>query len=196
MNRYYSEKLKKTLIMLTAGEYFATQKGEVLYTIVGSCIATCIYDAERKIGGMNHFLLPGMVHPDEMLSSDVGRYGMFAMELLIGELIKLGARRKELKAKLFGGGKVLTFRKNDGDVTASNIRFARKFLELEGIPTVNEDVGGNKGRKIMFHSDTCRVFVKHFAVGRENEAMKEEQEYKARVFQKRFEKSPVMMFKS
>jgi chemotaxis protein CheD len=196
LNRYYSEKLKKTLIMLTAGEYFATQKGEVLYTIVGSCIATCIYDAERKIGGMNHFLLPGMVHPDEMLSSDVGRYGMFAMELLIGELIKLGARRKELKAKLFGGGKVLTFRKNDGDVTASNIRFARKFLELEGIPTVNEDVGGNKGRKIMFHSDTCRVFVKHFAVGRENEAMKEEQEYKARVFQKRFEKSPVMMFKS
>ena len=146
MNRYYSEKLKKTLIMLTAGEYFATQDGEVLYTIVGSCIATCIYDAERKIGGMNHFLLPGMIHPDEMLSSDVGRYGMFAMELLIGELIKLGARRRALKAKLFGGGKVLTFRKDDGDVTASNIRFARKFLELEGLPVVNEDVGGNKGR--------------------------------------------------
>jgi chemotaxis protein CheD len=196
LNRYYSEKLKKTLIMLTAGEYFATQKGEVLYTVVGSCIATCIYDAERKIGGMNHFLLPGMIHPDEMLSSDVGRYGMFAMELLIGELIKLGARRSELKAKLFGGGKVLTFRKDDGDVTASNIRFARKFLELEGIPTVNEDVGGKKGRKIMFHSDTSRVFVKRFAVGREKEAMKEEQAYKARVFQKRFEKSPVMMFKS
>ena len=182
--------------MLTAGEYFATQDGEVLYTIVGSCIATCIYDAERKIGGMNHFLLPGMIHPDEMLSSDVGRYGMFAMELLIGELIKLGARRRALKAKLFGGGKVLTFRKDDGDVTASNIRFARKFLELEGIPTVNEDVGGNKGRKIMFHSDTSRAFVKRFAVGREKEAMKEEQAYKARVFQKRFEKSPVMMFKS
>jgi chemotaxis protein CheD len=182
--------------MLTAGEYFATQDGEVLYTVVGSCIATCIYDAERKVGGMNHFLLPGMVHPDEMLSSDVGRYGMFAMELLIGELIKLGARRKELKAKLFGGGKVLTFRRDDGDVTTSNIRFAKKFLELEGIPTVNEDVGGNKGRKIMFYSDTSRVLLKRFSVRKERTAMKEEQDYKARVFQKRFEKSPVMMFKT
>lgn len=182
--------------MLTAGEYFATQNGEVLYTIVGSCIATCIYDSERKVGGMNHFLLPGMVHPDEMLSSDVGRYGMFAMELLIGELIKLGARRNTLKAKLFGGGKVLTFRKDDGDVTASNIRFARKFLELEGIPTVNEDVGGNKGRKIMFYTDTNRVLLKRFAVGREQKAMEQERSYKAKVFQKRFEKSPVMMFKT
>jgi chemotaxis protein CheD len=182
--------------MLTAGEYFATQSGEVLYTVVGSCIATCIYDEEREVGGMNHFLLPGMIHPDEMLSSDVGRYGMYAMELLIGELIKLGARRNELKAKLFGGGKILTFRKDDGDVTASNIRFAKKFLELEGIPTVKEDVGGNRGRKIMFFSDSNRVLLKRFAIGKERQAMKDERAYKARVFQKRFEKSPVMMFKT
>ncbi len=182
--------------MLRAGEYFATQDGEVLYTVVGSCIATCIYDAERKVGGMNHFLLPGMVHPDEMLSCDVGRYGMYAMELLIGELIKLGARRKELKAKLFGGGKVLKFRTDDGDVTTSNIRFARKFLELEGIPTVNEDVGGNKGRKIMFYSDTNRVLLKRFDIRRERRFVQDEQAYKARVFQKRLEKSPVIMFKT
>ena len=182
--------------MLTAGEYFATDNGEVLYTIVGSCIATCIYDAERKVAGMNHFLLPGMIHPDEMLSCDVGRYGMFAMELLIGELIKLGARRKELKAKLFGGGKVLTFRKEDGDVTGSNIRFARKFLELEGIPTVKEDVGGNRGRKIMFFSDTNRVLLKRFDIRKERQFIQKEEAYKARVFQKRLEKSPVMMFKT
>ncbi|MBW2170959.1 MAG: hypothetical protein JRF69_03090 [Deltaproteobacteria bacterium] len=196
MNRFYSQKLKKTLVMLTAGEYFATQNGEVLYTVVGSCIATCIYDAERKVGGMNHFLLPGMVHPDEMLSCDVGRYGMYAMELLIGELIKLGARRKELKAKLFGGGKVLIFRRDDGDVTGSNIRFARKFLGLEGIPIVSEDVGGNKGRKIMFHSDTNRVLLKRFDIRRERRLVQDEQAYKARVFQKRLDKSPVMMFKT
>jgi chemotaxis protein CheD len=65
--------------MLMAGDYFATENGEVLYTVVGSCIATCIYDKERKVAGMNHFLLPGMVRPDEMLTSEVGRYGMFAM---------------------------------------------------------------------------------------------------------------------
>ncbi|MBW1741839.1 MAG: hypothetical protein JRJ47_00215 [Deltaproteobacteria bacterium] len=196
MNRFYSEKLKKTLVMLRAGEYFATQDGEVLYTVLGSCIATCIYDAERKVGGMNHFLLPGMIHPDEMLSCDVGRYGMYAMELLIGELIKLGARRKKLKAKLFGGGKVLTFRRDDGDVTGSNIRFAKKFLELEGIPTVSEDIGGKKGRKIMFFSDTNRVLLKRFDIKQERRLVQDEQAYKARVFQKRLDKSPVMMFKT
>lgn len=196
MHRFYSEKLKKTLIMLTSGEYFATQNGEVLYTVVGSCIATCIYDEETKVAGMNHFLLPGMVHPDEMLSSEVGRYGMFAMELLIGELIKLGAQRDQLQAKLFGGGKVLTFRRDDGDVTGSNIRFARKFLELEGIPTVKEDVGGKRGRKILFFSDTYRVLLKRFDVGRERRLIQAEEAYKTKVFQKRLEKSPVKLFKT
>ncbi len=181
--------------MLTAGEYFATDSGEVLYTVVGSCIATCIYDTKRKVAGMNHFLLPGMVHPDELLSCDVGRYGMFAMELLVGELIKLGARRDEMKAKLFGGGKVLTFRRDDGDVTGSNIRFARKFLELEGIPIVKEDMGGNEGRKVLFFSDTNRVLLKRFDIRRERQFMQEEEAYKARIFQKRIKKSPVILFK-
>ncbi|UCG79771.1 MAG: chemotaxis protein CheD [Desulfobacterales bacterium] len=196
VRRFYSEKLKKTLIFLTAGEYFATQDGEVLYTVVGSCIATCIYDKGKKVAGMNHFLLPGMVRPDEMLSSDVGRYGMFAMELLIGELIKLGARRNQLQAKLFGGGNVLQFRKGDGDVTGSNIRFAKKFLELEGIPTVKEDLGGDRGRKILFFSDTNRVLLKRFDTKKERLFVRSEETYKSKVFQRRLEKSPVMLFKT
>jgi chemotaxis protein CheD len=192
--RFYSEKLGKTIIMLTAGEYHATSDGEVLYTVVGSCIATCIYDLERKVAGMNHFLLPGMVHPDEMLSCDLGRYGMFAMELLIGELIKLGARRQGLQAKLFGGGKVLRFRNDDGDITGSNIRFAKKFLELEGIPTVREDLGGENGRKILFFSDSDRVLLKRFDMHKERQLLRDEEGYKVRVFQRRLEKSPVMLF--
>ena len=194
MYRFYSQKLKKTVIMLRAGEYFATQNGEVLFTVVGSCIATCIYDKERKLAGMNHFLLPGMVRPDEMVSSEVGRYGMFAMELLIGELIKLGARRKGLQAKLFGGGNVLTFRSGDGDVTRSNIRFAKKFLELEGIPTVKEDVGGTSGRKIFFFSDSDRVLLKRFDIRKDQRSFQDEEDYKKRIFQKRLEKPPVMLF--
>jgi chemotaxis protein CheD len=180
--------------MLMAGEYYATASGEVLYTVVGSCIATCIYDIERKVAGMNHFLLPGMVHPEEMLSSDLGRYGMFAMELLMGELIKLGARRERLQAKLFGGGKVLRFRNDDGDITGSNIRFAKKFLDLEGIPTVNADLGGNAGRKILFFSDTDRVLVKRFDMRKEPRSLEDEETYKRRVFQRRLEKSPVILF--
>ena len=194
MYRFYSDKLKKTVIMLMAGDYLATENGEVLYTVVGSCIAACIYDKERKVAGMNHFLLPGMVRPDEMLTSEVGRYGMFAMELLIGELIKLGARRERLRAKLFGGGNVLKFRSSDGDVTGSNIRFAKKFLELEGIPTVKEDLGGNGGRKILFFSDSDRVLLKRFNIEKKQRFFQDEEAYKKRVFQKRLTKSPVMLF--
>jgi len=180
--------------MLMAGEYFATQNGEVLYTVVGSCIATCIYDKEKKMAGMNHFLLPGMVRPDEIMTSEIGRYGMFAMELLIGELIKLGARRNGLQAKLFGGGNVLEFRRNDGDITGSNIRFAKKFLELEGIPTINEDLGGNIGRKILFFSDTDRVLLKRFDIKKEGRLFQDEEAYKRRIFQKRLTKLPVRLF--
>ena len=194
MYRFYSHNLEKTAIMLMAGDYFATQNGEVLYSVVGSCIATCIYDIKREVAGMNHFLLPGMVHPDEMLSSELGRYGMFAMELLIGELIKLGARREGLRAKLFGGGNVLEFRNNEGNVTRSNIRFAKKYLQLEGILTVKEDLGGNSGRKILFFTDSGRVLLKRFDIRKDRQFLQNEEAYKRRIFRKRPGKSPVMLF--
>ena len=192
--QFYSDRLKKTVIMLMPGEYFATQKDQVLYTVVGSCIATCIYDRGKKVAGMNHFLLPGMVRPDEMLTSDLGRYGMFAMELLIGELIKLGARRGGLEAKLFGGGNVLKFRSSDGDVTKSNIRFAKKFLELEGIPAVKQDLGGNSGRKILFFSDSDRVLLKRFDIMKERSFIKSEETYKKTIFQEPHIKSSLRLF--
>jgi chemotaxis protein CheD len=180
--------------MVMAGEYYATQNGEVLYSVVGSCIATCIYDEKRKVAGMNHFMLPGMVRPDEIRSSEAGRYGMFAMELLIGELIKLGAQRGNLRAKLFGGGNILNFRKSDGDVNVSNINFGRKFLELEGIPTVREDLGGSTGRKILFFSDDYRVLLKRFDIKKDRRSFQEEENYKRRVFRERLAKSPVRLF--
>jgi chemotaxis protein CheD len=192
--RFYSNKLKKPVITLTAGEYFVTQNGEVLHTVVGSCIATCIYDEKIKAAGMNHFLLPGMIHPDEILSSEVARYGMFAMELLIGELIKLGARRKGLQAKVFGGANVLKFRRNDNDITGSNIRFVKKFLELEEIPAVKIDVGGNAGRKIFFFTDSHRVLLKRFDMKKDQSSFQDEEVYTRKVFQGRLAKSRVVIF--
>ncbi|MBW1670560.1 MAG: chemotaxis protein CheD [Deltaproteobacteria bacterium] len=194
MYRFYSHKLKKPVITLTAGEYFVTQNSEVLHTVVGSCITTCIYDKKTKAAGMNHFLLPGMVHPDEILSSEVARYGMFAMELLIGELMKLGAQRKGLRAKVFGGGHVLKFRKDDDDITGSNIRFAKKFLELEGIPAVKVDLGGNAGRKIFFFTDTHRVLLKRFDMRKDQRSLQNEEIYTRRVFEERRAKSRVVLF--
>ncbi|MEW5736505.1 MAG: hypothetical protein AB1921_16795 [Thermodesulfobacteriota bacterium] len=182
------------MVLLRAGEYYVSTKGEVIYTLLGSCVAACLYDLDRKIGGMNHFLLPGLVHPEEIFTSEVGRYGMYAMELLIGELIKNGARRDKLKAKIFGGGNVLKFRTMDGDVTGSNVRFASKFLELEGIPPQTQDVGGLQGRKVLFFSDTARVLLKRFSVDTNPEAIKEEAAYKSRVFHPRTDKPSVILF--
>lgn len=194
MHPLYSRKLGRTVIVLKPGDYYATRKDEVLYTVVGSCIAACIYDLERTIGGMNHFMLPGLVHPDEMLTSELGRYGMFAMELLIGELIKLGAKRKDLQAKLFGGGHVLKFRQRDGDVTGSNIHFARKYMELEGIPVIKEDLGGTTARRVLFFSDTSRVLMKRLEVQVAGRVLQEEQVYRSKVFQKPSEAQAVFMF--
>ena len=161
---------------------------------MGSCITTCIYDQKTKAAGMNHFLLPGMVHPDEILSSEVARYGIFAMELLIGELMKLGAQRKGLRAKVFGGGHVLKFRKDDDDITGSNIRFVKKFLELEGIPAVRVDLGGNAGRKVFFFTDTHRVLLKRFDMKKDQRSLQNEEIYTRRVFGGRRTKSRVVLF--
>jgi chemotaxis protein CheD len=178
MKRFYSQKYKKNVIMLRAGEYCASKNGEILHTILGSCISTCIYDQKKKIGGMNHYLLPGLIHPDEIMTSKIGRYGMYAMELLIGELIKYGAKRENLAAKVFGGGNVMEFRKTDGDVTGLNIRFAKKFLELEGIAIQNEDVGGFDGRKVLFFTDTSKVLLKRFNMKKDMITFNEEESYK------------------
>ncbi len=185
MKRFYSEKYKKNVIMLSSGEYFVSKNGEILHTVLGSCIAVCIYDTKKKIGGMNHYLLPGMIHPDEILTSEAGRYGMYAMELLIGELIKYGARRENLAAKIFGGGNVLKFRRCDGNVTVSNIRFAKKFLELEGIPVKSKDMGGYTGRKILFFTDTAKVLLKRFDVDENQKLFDKERTYKGLILQKR-----------
>jgi chemotaxis protein CheD len=190
----YSQKLRRTVIVLKPGDFYASCNGEVLYTVVGSCIATCIYDLQRTIGGMNHFMLPGLLHPNDLLTSDLGRYGMFAMDLLIGELIKLGAQRKDLQAKVFGGGHVLKFRQRDGDITGSNIEFARKYLELEGIPVIKQDMGGNTGRKVLFFSDNSRVLMKRFDVRVDERVLHDEQAYRAKVFQRPREAPPAIMF--
>lgn len=130
----------------------------VIDTVLGSCIAACLYDPEAQIGGMNHFMLPDGIDPNNPNSA---RYGVYAMELLISELMKLGASRKRFKAKVFGGGHVLKIRESASGVPARNIEFVRRFLNNEQIPVVKEDVGGYQPRRVLFHTDTSQVFVKY-----------------------------------
>lgn len=133
------------------GEYKCSDDpGIILSTILGSCVCACIYDTERNLGGLNHFLLPG--GSDSSHSKE--RYGAYAMEILINELLKKGATRTNLAAKLFGGSMMIQNQENIGEL---NSQFALNYLKSEGIPCVSESLGGRSARRIHFHPATGRA---------------------------------------
>ena len=138
-------------VQVTQGDsYVTTDAGEVLTTILGSCIAACIRDPQAGVGGMNHFLLAHGCGGDQ----NATRYGVNAMEILINGLLKRGATRSRLEAKLFGGASVVP---GLSDVGASNASFAEKFLADEGIALVGGDVRGTSARRVQFWPLTGRA---------------------------------------
>lgn len=136
---------------ITQGEsYISADNNEVLTTVLGSCVAACIRDPVRRIGGMNHFLLPeGSGHDSSAL-----RYGVHAMECLINALLSRGAARERLEAKLFGGANVMA---SLAGVGWRNAEFAERFLEQEGICVVGGDLRGTAPRRIQFWPTTGRA---------------------------------------
>jgi chemotaxis protein CheD len=139
------------LINVIQGDFVISEDpNAVLTTVLGSCIAVCMYDQTRKIGGMNHFLLPSREGEE---GANV-RYGAYAMELLINGMLRKGAERGRLQAKMFGGASMMG---NLRDIGASNAAFARKFLSDEGIPCVADSVGGTSARRIRFWPTTGNV---------------------------------------
>lgn len=147
-------------VHVTQGEsHVSADPNVVMTTVLGSCIAACLRDPSTGIGGMNHFLLPDS--GDNRKDGDAVRYGAYAMELLINGLLKKGARRDRLEAKIFGGGKLF-----DGlsDVGASNAAFAERFLRDEGIPIVSSSTGGLSARRVEFWPASGRVRQRLVAV--------------------------------
>jgi chemotaxis protein CheD len=129
-------------IHVVQGEYHVTANPDIcLSTILGSCVAACVRDVDMGVGGMNHFLLPGDDFTDGL------RYGVQSMELLINALLRMGARRDRLEAKLFGGARIVA---GLTDVGAQNIRFAQRFLADEGIAYAGGSLGGNQARRIQY----------------------------------------------
>jgi len=138
-------------VQLMQGDtYVSTEPEEVLVTILGSCVAACIRDPQLRLGGMNHFLLPN--------GSDTGRdprcYGINAMELLINELLKRGARRERLEVKIFGGANVMA---GLSDIGNRNADFAEQYLRDEGIALIASCTGGSLARKIQFWPNSGRA---------------------------------------
>jgi chemotaxis protein methyltransferase CheR len=145
-----------TQLAIHAGELHATRENIEIKTLLGSCIAACLYDPVAKVGGMNHFLLPSTSSDDfERL-----RFGAFAMEMLINNLMTLGADRQRLKAKVFGGANVLEGVTSRPTVGERNAAFVREFLAKEHIEIVSERLGGNRGLDVRFHPVTGRAFAR------------------------------------
>ncbi len=119
----------------------------VMSTVLGSCVAVCLFDESAKIGGMNHFLLAG---DDDTASTDL-KYGVNAMELLINKLLRGGADRHRLRAKLFGGARMT---RHARDIGASNAAFAQSFLDGEGLPCLSQSLGGTQARRVVFTPTT------------------------------------------
>ena len=162
----------KKQISINIGEYHASKKPVVIHTLLGSCVSVCLIDEKRRIGGMNHILLPGradMRHFDEP-----ARYGINAMELLINRILALGGNRRQLAAKVFGGGNVISSIPSDKAVGKKNVDFILEFLRLEGIRILKKDVGGTDTRKIYFHTDTGKVYLKRISSIYQTHLAKEE----------------------
>lgn len=134
-----------------------------LTTILGSCVATCLFDPVAKIGGMNHFLLPEPPDSHDPAKVDV-HYGVYLMEILINDMLRLGASKSQLKAHLYGGANL---RAGMAPIGTANAHFARAFLDQEHIPVMREDLGGNCARRIEFRPATgkvrCRVVENRLA---------------------------------
>lgn len=145
---------------LLPGEYFVTLHDEAIYTTLGSCISACIRDRVSGIGGMNHFMLPVSANSGSWKASDNSastRYGNYAMEHLINDILKNGGKRQNLEAKIFGGGRIIA---NMTDVGLRNISFARDYLETEGLKVASEDVGEEFPRLVVYFPATGKVRVK------------------------------------
>ena len=168
---YYDSAIESEAIKLLPADYVATDEPVALVTLLGSCVAACLYDPMLQVGGMNHFMLPG----DD--GGDVcARYGVHAMELLINDLLKRGARRSRLLAKVFGGGNVLSGFHTD-PIGTRNARFVLEYLRAERIPVLAEDLGDIHPRKVCFFAQTGRALVRRLPATREAEIAKLERAY-------------------
>ena len=159
---FYDAHFKCEAVRVLPGEYFVNDDDILIVTTLGSCIAACLWDREARIGGMNHFMLPEG-------AGESGRYGSFAMEVLINQMMKRGASRLSLEAKVFGGGQIINAANSADSATSApgslnvgeqNTRFVLDYLKAERITVVSRDVLGSHPRKVCFLPASGKAMVK------------------------------------
>lgn len=161
IKRYWDKQHNVVATKLLPGEYYVTAKNEIITTVLGSCVSACIRDRRLGIGGMNHFMLPlcngqGWGGAGDVVSSAT-RYGNYAMEHMINNILTHGGQRRNLEVKVFGGGKII---KAMTDIGIKNIQFVRDYLKQESLEVVGEDLGDIYPRKVIYYPATGRALMK------------------------------------
>ncbi len=177
---YFERDFGRNAVKVMPGEFFVGGEDIVISTVLGSCVSACIWDRTAKVGGMNHFMLPGGQGNDANdLTAASGRYGVFAMEQLINELIKHGARKANLEAKVFGGGAVLR-KFSTLNVGERNAAFVLEFLKTEGIRVISQDLMDIYPRRVAFFPFSGRALCKKLT-STDNALVTAEQQYTAKI---------------
>lgn len=178
---YYDRTFDCDAAKISPGEYYYTDKNMLIVTVLGSCVSACIRDKITGIGGMNHFMLPDSAKSDkDSPVSESMRYGTYAMEVLINQLLRNGARRENLEAKIFGGGNVLrSFTTNN--VGDRNAAFVKKYLKDEGIKVTGEDLLDIYPRKVYYFPKTGKVLVKKLKQLNNYTLVKREEAYSSKL---------------
>ncbi len=158
-HHYFDRDIGCQAVKLLPSEYYVTQDDTALTTVLGSCVAACLQDAEAGVAGMNHFMLPADADDAPRRHAEAMRYGEYAMDVLLRELMRLGARRERLRAKVFGGGAVLSNMTtlNIGD---RNADFVLRYLREQGIAVAAQDLRGPHARRVCFMPATGKAVVR------------------------------------
>jgi chemotaxis protein CheD len=184
INRYWDKQHNIQAAKILPGEYYVTNHDELLTTVLGSCVSACIRDKVFGIGGMNHFMLPisngqGWGGTDDIISTAT-RFGNYAMEHMINDILKHGGHKKHLEAKIFGGGRMM---EAQTDIGATNIEFVRSYLETESIPIVAEDVGDIFPRKVIYFPESGRARIKKLKTTHNSTVLTRETQYRKAIEQ-------------
>jgi len=181
MYEFFNKTFNKKIIALSPGDIYSTEEDVIVQTVLGSCISVCLYTDEYDLVGMNHFMLPGSIDPDNFHMSFGGRYGMYAMDSLIGEFVKKGIKKENLKSKVFGGSSLLKIGVNRENISSQNIKFIVNFLNKENIAIISSHLGGDKPRKILFFTKTRKVLLKEIKPQNKETIYKKENDYKENI---------------
>ncbi|MCP9463114.1 MAG: chemoreceptor glutamine deamidase CheD [Nitrospira sp.] len=178
VRRMRDDRFPHEIAAIMPGEFFVSRAPMIVYTVLGSCVSACIRDPVMGVGGMNHFMLP---EPKDGANDSWGestRYGSFAMESLINEVLKRGGMRNRLEIKLFGGGRIY---EGNIDIGARNIEWVLNYLKVEGFQPVKVDLGDVFPRKVYYFTDSGRVLVKKIERLKNRTIMERESEYAAKI---------------